>query len=212
MDIAIIGTGKMARAISTRLLMGGNHVSLVGHTPGKAEALVAELSAQKFTGSVTSAMSGTLPGEVVFLAVPYAPVPSILHEYIELLPGLSLVDITNPLNYQTWETLAPAGSSAAEEIAKLVPVNTRVVKAFNTTFAVPLFNGEVGGLPLDVFVASDDVEAKAKVSGLIEAGGLNAVDVGPLARARQLEALGLLHISMQSVPGTAFTTAIKLLH
>ncbi|GEM_PF-1796099 len=32
MDVTIIGTGKMACGIFTRLLEGGNSVSLVGHT------------------------------------------------------------------------------------------------------------------------------------------------------------------------------------
>ena len=53
MNVTIIGTGKMARAISIRLLEGGNEVNLVGHTPGKAEALAGELKTTEKAGSIT---------------------------------------------------------------------------------------------------------------------------------------------------------------
>ena len=62
-----------------------------------------------------------------------------------------------------------------------------MVKAFNTTFAGSLVDGQVAGQPLDVFVASDDDDAKAKVRELAESAGLRVLDAGPLAHARQLE-------------------------
>ena len=86
-----------------------------------------------------------------------------------------------------------------------------MVKAFNTTFAGTLVGGEVGGQPLDVFVASDDSDAKEKVAGLIEAGGLRPVDAGPLRRARQLEGLGFLHMTLQQPLGTGFGSTVKVL-
>ncbi len=211
MNVVIIGTGKMARGISTRLLMGGNHVSLVEHTSGKAQILVDELVAKQLGGSISASMPGTLPAEVVILAVPYEAVQSIMHDYIELLPGLILVDITNPINYQEMQPSTPPGSSGAEEIKKLAPINTRVVKAFNTTLASTLIEGKVKGIPLDVFLAGDDADAKSVVASLIEAGGLRALDAGPLLRARQLEALGLLHIALQGTLNTGMRTAIKLI-
>jgi predicted dinucleotide-binding enzyme len=87
----------------------------------------------------------------------------------------------------------------------------RVVKAFNTTFAGTLSEGGVAGEPLDVFVAGDDEEAKAAVSKLVEDGGLRPIDAGPLKRARELEAAGLLHMSIQEPLGTGFGSALKIL-
>ena len=47
-----------------------------------------------------------------------------------------VVDITNPVDTQTWDSLAtPPATSSAEEVQQLVPEGTPVVKAFNTTFA-----------------------------------------------------------------------------
>ena len=37
MDVTIVGTGNMARAIATRALAGGHHVTLVGTHLSKAD-------------------------------------------------------------------------------------------------------------------------------------------------------------------------------
>jgi 8-hydroxy-5-deazaflavin:NADPH oxidoreductase len=99
-----------------------------------------------------------------------------------------VVDITNPVDTQTWDRLAtPPGTSSAEETQQLVPEGTPVVKAFNTTFAPTVVAGEVAGQQLDVLIAGDDEAAKGKVAQLAADGGLRPLDVGPLARAQQLE-------------------------
>jgi len=122
-----------------------------------------------------------------------------------------VVDITNPLNTETWDSLATApGSSSAEETQRLVPQGTPVVKAFNTTFAGTLVAGQVSGQQLDVLIAGDDGSAKRKISQLVFDGGLRPIDVGPLARAQQLEQLGFLHISLQQPLGLNFGSAVKL--
>ena len=46
-----------------------------------------------------------------------------------------------------------------------------MVKAFNTTLAGTLVEGEVAGQPLDVLIASDDEDAKGTVSRLVSDGG-----------------------------------------
>ena len=59
--------------------------------------------------------------------------------------------------------------------------------------------------------ADAPVEAKATVSKLVEDGGLRPVDAGPLRRARELEAAGLLHMSVQGTLGTGLGSALKIL-
>ncbi len=210
MNVTIIGSGKMGRAIAYRLLPAGHHVTLVGHTPGKAEALVKELEGRASGGSLTVALPNTLPGEIVVLALPPSATLPVVHDFIELLPGKILIDITNPVNYQTMESTIPGGS-AAEQIANAAPVNTRVVKAFNTTFAATLLEGVVNGIPLDVFMAGDDAQAKQTVARLIESMGLRPIDAGPLVRARLLEALGILHMAIQSTHNLGFKSAVKII-
>jgi 8-hydroxy-5-deazaflavin:NADPH oxidoreductase len=205
MDITIIGTGNMARGIATRGLEGGHGVTLLGTEKAKADALAAELPGEVRAGEV----GDPLTGDVVVLAVWYQAVPDVLARYGEQLDGKVVVDITNPVDLDTYAPLTVEAGSVAQEIADTVP-GAKVVKAFNTTFAGTLAGGEVDGRPLDVFLAADDDEAKATVRRLVEDGGMRAVDVGPLAHARQLEGAGYLHIAAQASLGTEYGSALKI--
>ena len=151
-----------------------------------------------------------LRGEVVILAVYYPGTLELARDLADRLAGKVVVDISNPLN-QTFEGLATApGTSAAEEVAATMPAGVRVVKAFNTTFSGTLVEGQVAGQPLDVLIAGDDEEAKERVAQLVRDGGLRAIDVGPLERARELEGLGFLGMMLQQPLGLNFRSAWKL--
>lgn len=206
MDITIIGTGNMARGIAARALAGGHTVTLLGHEPGKADELAGELSGDVRTGSVGDALAG----DVVVLAIPYTAMDDVVGAYGDQLSGKVVVDITNPVDFSSFTPLTVEAGSAAAELAGKAS-GARVVKAFNTTFAGTLVGGEVAGQPLDVFLASDDEDAKGTVRQLVEDGGLRAVDAGPLARAHELEALGYLHMALQQPLGTGFASAVKVL-
>jgi 8-hydroxy-5-deazaflavin:NADPH oxidoreductase len=205
MDVTIIGAGNMGRGIGTRLVAGGNALQIIDRDPSEAQALAEEL------GGTGGGPSDELTGEVVIFALYYPGNKDAFREYADRLAGKVVVDICNPVDTSTWDRLAtPVGTSAAEELAQLVPQGTPVVKAFNTTFAKTLAAGEVAGQKLDVLIAGDDADAKGKVSELVEAGGLRPIDVGALERAQQLEHLGLLHITLQEPLGTGFASAVKL--
>ena len=206
MDITIIGTGNMARGIATRALAGGHTVTLLGHEAGKVDELASELSGDVRTGSIGDALAG----EVLVLAIPYTAIDDVVGAYGDQLSGKVVVDITNPVDFSSFTPLTVKAGSAAAEIAGKAS-GARVVKAFNTTFAGTLVGGEVAGQPLDVFLASDDEDAKRTVRQLVEDGGLRAVDAGPLARAHELEALGYLHMALQQPLGTGFSSSVKVL-
>ena len=208
MEITIIGTGKMGRAIATRALAGGHDVTLIGSSIEKAQELASELEG---SGSGTVRAGEEVRGDVVVLAVWYADVVGIVRDLADQLRGKVLVDITNPLDLDAFEPLEVEAGSAAQEVAAAAPDDAKVVKAFNTTFGNTLVGGEVAGQPLDVLIAGDDEAAKQKVSQLVSDGGLRPIDVGPLSRSQQLEHLGLLHISLQQPLGLGFSSAIKLL-
>lgn len=172
--VSIIGKGSMGTAIAKVVTDGGNTAELLGREDAGAP----------------------LAGDVVVLAVPYPAVADVIAAHRAHLDGKVVVDITNPLNFETYDSLTvPADSSAAAEIAAQVP-GARVLKAFNTTFASTLAAGTVGPLTTAVQIAGDDDAAKATLAGVVEAGGLRAVDAGPLRRARELEALGFLQITL----------------
>ena len=147
---------------------------------------------------ISSEDSGTTPvtGDIVILAVPYPAVHGILTAYGEQLAAKTIVDITNPLDFETFDSLVvPAGSSAAAEIQKKIP-NAVVLKAFNTTFAGTLTAKRLGDNATTVLIAGDDRAAKQSLVAAIEASGVRAVDAGALSRAHELEAIGFLQLTL----------------
>jgi NADPH-dependent F420 reductase len=207
-NVTIIGAGNMARGIGARLLAAKTDVQILAPKAEDASALADELRTDG--ASVTgAAVCEPMTGDVVVLAVPYDAALEIAGSRRDELAGKIVVDITNPVDWASFDRLVtPPESSAAEEIAGRLG-GGRVVKAFNTTFAGTLVEGEVTGQPLDVLIAGDDEDAKAQLANVVEASGLRAVDVGPLRRARQLEHLGFLHMALQDSLGSEYGSAVK---
>lgn len=170
--VTIIGGGNMGKAISELVTKGGNTVEI--------------LTRSDSTTAVT--------GEIVVLAVPYGALGEIVAQRGDELAGKVVVDITNPLDFQTFDSLVvPADGSAAAELAAKLP-RAKVVKAFNTNFAATLGTGKVGQNTTTVLVAGDDADAKQGVVSFVKAAGLNALDAGSLKRARELEAIGFTQL------------------
>ncbi len=203
----------MAKGIARRVLEGGNSINLYVRTPEKAQALVSELEGNVKEGAKLEIRDAgeALEGEIVIPALPYKEIPSFIEHYNEQLIDKIYVDITNPVDFKTFELIPPVTSSGAEEIAKLLPEETKIVKAFNTTFAGTLMKGEVDGKPLDIFIAGDDQEAKDRVKQLVEEGGMRGLDAGPLKHARILESMQLIHMTLQKALESHMTTTIKIL-
>ena len=140
--------------------------------------------------------TATINGDVVILAVPYPAVESIIASHKDALAGKTVIDITNPLNFETFDSLVvPVGSSATAEIQAQLPTS-RVLKAFNTNFAATLATGKVGDITTTVLVAGDDEDAKNALITDVNAGGLDALDAGSLKRAHELEAVGFLQLTL----------------
>ncbi|MGW6172529.1 NADPH-dependent F420 reductase [Arthrobacter sp. NPDC055138] len=181
-NVSIIGTGNMGQAISSVVSKGGNVVESFDHDDARP-----------------------VTGDIVILAVPYPALSDIVRSRGDQLAGKVVVDITNPLNFETFDSLTvPSDSSAAAELSASLP-DSRVVKAFNTTFAATLSSGTVGGLPTTVLMAGDDAAAKSQLAEVVTAAGLNAIDAGALSRARELEALGFLQISLAAAEKLPWT-------
>jgi NADPH-dependent F420 reductase len=181
--ISIIGTGNMGQAIASVAGRGGHTVQLLGEND----------------------LGTPANGDIVVLAVPYPAVSAVLEQRASQLEGKIVVDITNPLNFETFDELTvPADSSAAAEIAAKLP-GSRVLKAFNTTFAGTLAAGTVGPLTTTVLIAGDDADAKSTLAGVVTSGGLKAIDAGGLKRAREMEALGFLQIALAAGEKVSWT-------
>jgi 8-hydroxy-5-deazaflavin:NADPH oxidoreductase len=174
-NVTIFGDGNMGSAIADVLTAGGATVDHITTADNGA---------------------GTVSGDIVILAVPYPALASIVRTYGHQLAGKIVVDITNPVNFQTFDSLTvPPDSSAAAELAAALP-SSKVLKAFNTNLAPTLTAKTVGPNPTTVLIAGDDAEAKADLAAAVTSGGVQTVDAGSLRRARELEAQGFLQVGL----------------
>ena len=173
-NITIFGKGNMGTAIGNNFKDAGNQVNYID--AGDAVENI---------------------GEIVVLAVPYQVAMGIAKANKAALAGKTVIDITNPLNFDTWDELVvPADSSAAAQIAAELP-ESKVVKGFNTTFAGTLAAKKIGGShTTTVQLASDFDDAKQAIIDALDGSGLKVMDSGKLKRARELEAFGFLQMTL----------------
>jgi predicted dinucleotide-binding enzyme len=172
--VTIFGSGNMGNAIAGVLASGGASVDHIR----------------------SDDPPGPVSGEIVILAVPHSALQEIAAGYGDKLAGKIVVDITNPLSFETFDSLVSSpDSSKAAEVAAALP-SSRVLKAFNTNLEASLNAKKVGPNTTTVLVAGDDDDAKAALISAVQAGGLDAMDAGPLSRARELEAIGFLQLML----------------
>ena len=97
--VSIIGSGNMGSAIGGIVAAGGNTVEYVGRDTSDA-----------------------ITGDIVVLAVPHPSLAEIVSTRGAELAGRIVVDITNPLNFETFDSLVvPSDGSATAEIAAALP-------------------------------------------------------------------------------------------
>jgi 8-hydroxy-5-deazaflavin:NADPH oxidoreductase len=205
MKIGILGAGNIGGGLGRRWVAAGHQVRFGVRDPERAAALVVECGGGASAGSIAEAAAF---GEVVVLAVPWAAALDAVAAAGDL-SGKVLVDATNALRWDDGPMAALEGTSAAETIAAHTAAS--VVKAFNTLGAEHLATGQVGGVPADVFLCSDDPAAKLTVAGLAEQLGFTAVDLGPLRYARSAEQIAIAWIYLAMKGGLGRNVAFKVL-
>jgi NADPH-dependent F420 reductase len=195
--VAIIGAGNVGGGLGVNLSKRGFEVKFGVRPDADVKALLAECKGATASAPVEAAAWA----DVVFLALPGTVAVEVAGSLASALKGKVVVDCNNPLVWKegpVW-TPPPEGSLAAA-IAKAAP-GARVVKGFNTFGAE--FHKEPGrtGVPADVFLAGDDLEAKKLVMDVATKGGFHPVDAGPLRNAPVLENLAILWIHLATVGG-----------
>ena len=182
MNIGILGSGSIG-ATAARLFAEAGHEVAVSNSrgPETLEGLVAAIGPRARAATVEEAADF---GEVVLVAIPffaYETLPT------DLLAGKTVVDAMNYYPGRDGE-MNLDGLGSNELLARHLP-DARIVKAFNTMYYETLgAEGRPDAPPAErlvLFVAGDDAEAKAVVSGLIEEIGFTPVDVGTLEDGRK---------------------------
>lgn len=201
MKIGTIGSGNVGGTLGKRWAKNGHAVAFSSRDPQSAgmQQLIADAGP---TARATTVIDAAEASDVILLATPWPAA----HEALKAagnLAGKILIDATNPLLPNLSGLSVGTTTSAAELVAGWAG-GAKVVKAFNTVgfniMANPRFNGQSALL----FYCGDDAEAKNVVGQLASEIGFDAVDAGPLTRARLLEPFAGLWITQAMAHGREF--------
>ena len=203
MRLGIIGAGRVGGTLG-RLWEAQGHDVRFG-VRDKSKDAGGGLPSER---TVSVAEAGAF-GDVIVLATPWSGTPNAVRAAGDL-KGKTVIDCTNPLLPDFSALAVGLTTSAAEEIAKLIPA-AHVVKCFNTLGASNFANPEFGGERASMFFCGDDASAKLTVAELGKQLGFDMVDAGPLLQARTLEPMALLWITMAMKYGGSTRSAFRLL-
>ena len=184
--------------VGVPVLIGSRDAERAAETAQRAREIVPEASFEAADNAEAATRA-----EVVVLCVPFRNQSETLTNLTDVLrEGQLLVDATVPLaaavSGRATRILGVWQGSADQQAAEMAPDGVRVVSALHTVSAALLRDLD-HALDEDVLLAGDEREAKRAVAELlIRIPGLRPVDCGPLERARLIEALTPLLISVNS--------------
>ncbi|OCX53215.1 NADP oxidoreductase [Mucilaginibacter sp. PPCGB 2223] len=188
MKIGIIGAGKIG-ATTAQLFVKAGHAVAISNSrgPESLQEIVKKLGDNAIALSKNDAAAF---GEIVLLATPWSKTEALPDP--QLVKDKIVIDAMNP--YKPGGGLYKlSNSTSSEETARKLP-GAIIVKAFNTKNFKHLELGGRKDLPLQerkaIFMAGDSIEAKAKISRLIEEIGFAAVDTGNLHDGGELQQPG----------------------
>ncbi|MFD8518939.1 NADPH-dependent F420 reductase [Streptomyces capillispiralis] len=203
MQIAILGTGHVGRALATAWARAGHEVVLGSRRPGDARGR-AELSDALAGGvRVADPASAVAGAEVVVNATPgTASVSALASAGAAALTGKVLLDVG--VGFDEEGGLSHSGESLGEEIQRTFP-RARVVKTLCTVDReLMVAPGSLQG-PSTVFLSGDDADAKGTAGRLLADLGWPAdsvLDLGGIATARGQEHYALLFMGIAEAIGS----------
>ena len=213
--IAVIGaSGNMGSAISKSLSKGNYRLLLFSNEKGKTDALINEINNSHAAADLEALECSTdasWEADVIILAVPFQAEKELAEKIREVANQKIVISIANPLNEAYEGLVTSPGTSAAEELQKLLP-NAKVVKAFNTTFAADFITPVIDGKQVDSFIAGNDEEALQTIFELVTTAGFNPIVAGDLSVSRTLEAMQLLLIRLGMKYNYDWLAGWKILH
>ena len=213
--IAVIGaSGNMGSAISKSLSKGNYRLLLCSDDKGNIQTIINDIKTTDPSADVeviNCSAQASWEADIIVAAVPHGAEKAVAEKIKEVANQKIVISIANPLN-ETYDGLVTApGTSAAEELQKLLP-NSKVIKAFNTTFAADFSTPVIDGKQVDAFIAGNDEEALQTVSELVTTAGFNPIIAGDLTVSRTLENMQLLLIRLGMKYNYNWVAGWKILH
>lgn len=180
MKIGIVGSGNIGANAARLFARAGQEIALSNSRKGQGlEALLAELGGNAKAMTIEDAARF---GEVVLVAIPFGKYRTLP---VDELKGKVVIDAGNyyPQRDGKVAELDNDETTSSELMASHLK-EARLVKGFNTIWSEHLATQGNASLPIEqrraIFIAGDDLPAKAIVAHLIEEIGFAAVDTGLL--------------------------------
>jgi 8-hydroxy-5-deazaflavin:NADPH oxidoreductase len=209
-NVGIIGSGGVAQTLAAGFLKHGHSVMLGTREPAKLADFVAA-HPQVRVGSVAEAAAFA---ELAVLAVKGTAAVEAARSVAVQLAGKTVVDTTNPIadaapTNGVLSYFTGPNESLLERLQAACP-QVKFVKAFNSVGAAGMVNPVWAGGPPTMFIAGDDVAAKAAVTQLLTQFGWDTADMGSSTSGRALEPLCMLWC-IPGILNNQWSHAFKLL-
>ena len=192
--IAIIGAaGNVGSAIAKCLSVTSNRLLLMSNEAEQLALLVSELKLISPTAdieTVTCAKEASWEADIIMVATSTIEGREIAERIREVAIGKIVISVSQPINGCLNIAATPSNLSEAEELQQLLP-HSKVVKTFNTAFALDRFTPKSICNFADAFIAGNNGAAVDTVVELVRSAGFNPIPVGDLSASRTLERMQL---------------------
>jgi predicted dinucleotide-binding enzyme len=211
MNVGILGSGDVAKALASGFLRHGHKVMLGTRDASK----LADWTRKHPGASAAGFPEAAGFGDLVVLAVKGTAAADALRAAGGAsLAGKPLIDATNPIadappTNGVLKFFTGPDESLMERLQKEF-AGARFVKAFNSVGHACMVNPQFKGGKPTMFICGNDEAAKRIVSGILDQFGWETADMGKAEAARAIEALCMLWC----IPGLLrndWTHAFKLL-
>lgn len=193
MNVGIIGSGDVAKALAKGFLQHGHQVMLGTREPAK----LADWSKENPKGQIGSFAAAAEFGAVVVLAVKGSSAQAALRlAEVANLAGKTVIDTTNPIadaapSNGVLKFFTNLDESLLERLQREF-AEVHFVKAFNSVGSSSMVNPQFAGGKPTMFICGNDDAAKKTVSGILDQFGWETADMGKVEAARAIEPLCML--------------------
>jgi predicted dinucleotide-binding enzyme len=193
MNVGILGSGQVAKALAAGFVQTGHGVMLGTREPARLAEFAAATGGVK-TGTPAEAAAY---GELVVLAAKGTAAVEVLRSAgVARLAGKTVIDTTNPIADAppvdgVLQFFTGPNESLFERLQAEAP-GARLVKAFSSVGSACMFMPHFAGGRPTMFIAGNDAAAKASVALLLDQFGWDVADMGSAVAARAIEPLCML--------------------
>lgn len=212
MNVGVLGTGEVGRALGSAMIALGHNVKMGSRESTNPKMLewVGKSGAHASGGTFLEAAKF---GEIVFLCTLWTGTENALKlAGTENLAGKVVIDTTNPLIFEPGKLPALAlghKDSGGEQVQRWLP-GSRVVKCFNIVGNAHMFRPVFPGGTPTMFLCGNDSGARKTVVDLLTQFGWESIEVGGIEGSRLLEPLCILWVQYGIQTGS-WNHAFKLL-